>query len=85
MSYGYALARLGHGKEALDAMVRVRPPQSSEFTCLNEIVAKIPTGGAPDSICLTSGPYPQSNDVAWQFSDAELHCLAPRTPSPNGG
>ena len=84
MSYAYALARLGHGKEALDAIVHVRTPQSPEFACLAEIVNKYPSGGAPNSICLMSGPNEQPKDAAWQYSDSALRCLAPRTPTPNG-
>lgn len=78
VSYAYALARLGHGEEAKSAVRGVAG------SCLNEIVAKYPSERAPDSICILSGPYHQPADAAWQLSESEQKCLAPRTPSPNG-
>ena len=84
MSYAYALARLGFGNQARDAVSRVRGPQSSEFACLNEIVGRYPSGGSPISTCLLQGPHKQAEGAEWQFSESQLRCLAPRTPSPNG-
>jgi hypothetical protein len=80
ISYAYALARLGRGKDAQSAM----PGAGQERSCLNEIVEKYPAGNAPDSICIIAGPSPQPPDAAWQLSESRLRCLAPRTPSPNG-
>jgi hypothetical protein len=84
MSYLYALARLGHGHEAQEIGGQLLWAKSPAATCLNEIVSRYPSGGAPDSICLMSGPNEQPKDAAWQYSESELHCLAPRTPTPNG-
>jgi hypothetical protein len=81
MSYAYALARLGRGK---DAQAAIKSGAQSERVCLSEIVEKFPSGGAPDSICLLDGPFEQAQGTQWQFSNAQLRCLAPRTPSPNG-
>jgi len=83
MGYAYALARLGRGQDAQAALKSSRTSQS-ERACLDEIVDKFPSGGAPDSVCLTEGPHPQAEGAQWQFSKAQLQCLAPRTPSPNG-
>jgi hypothetical protein len=82
ISYAYALARLGRGKDAQEAIKRGTP--QSARACLDEIVEKYPSGNAPDSVCLLSGPHAQAPDTAWQFSNSQLRCLAPRTPSPNG-
>lgn len=81
MSYAYALARLGHGPAAQQALAHIRAGNSPERACLDEIVAKYPDGGAPDSICLLQGPSHQANE--WEFSEAALRCLAPRTPAPS--
>jgi hypothetical protein len=83
MSYAYALARLGRGKDALAAVEATRK-SGSERACLDEILERYPAGNAPDSICLLDGPFQQPADASWQWSDAQLRCLAPRTASPNG-
>ena len=83
MSYAYALARLGRGKEA-QAAIKQSHTSQSELACLDEIVDKFPSGGAPDSICLTEGPHWQPEGAQWQLSKAQLQCLAPRTASPGG-
>jgi hypothetical protein len=80
MSYAYALARLGRGAEAQQKVAPIRTQVTPEKQCLDEIVAKYPDGGAPDSICLIEGPYQQPG-AEWQFSEAALKCLAPRTPA----
>jgi hypothetical protein len=79
MSFAYALARLGHGPEAQQALARIRTVTSPERACLDEIIAKYPDGGAPDSSCLLEGPSRQTDE--WRFNAAALRCLAPRTPA----
>jgi hypothetical protein len=84
MSHAYALARLGRGHDAREALMGIRSPSSSEYACLNDIVNSYPSGDAPASVCLLEGPYQQAQGTEWQFSESQLRCLAPRTPSPNG-
>lgn len=84
MSYLYALARLGHGRAALEASKRVLRKNSPTAACLKEIVDRYPNGGAPVSICIMAGPNKQPKNVQWRFSQSQLRCLAPRTPTPSG-
>jgi hypothetical protein len=82
MSYAYALARLGRGDEARRFIARMISVTASERDCLNEIVEKFPSGGAPDSVCVLEGPKSQPEN-GLQIDQAGNKCLAARLPTPD--